>query len=276
MAERARRPFRAVIVDDEPAAREAVSTFLADEPRVEIVGEAGDGDAAVEVVRRTAPDLLFLDVQMPDRDGFGVLEALGDAVPPGVVFVTAHDEHALRAFEVHALDYVLKPFGRPRFEAAVARALRRLEAEDALAARRTLATLLEGRRTAGGAAGQLTSDRDEEAPRPPRRLGVRVGARTVLVPVEEVEWAEADGDYVRLHAGGKVHLLAARMHALEAALGHGRFLRIHRSVLVNLDRVRELVRDPDGGGHVLLDNSVRLRVARGRWDALEGALSLKG
>ena len=276
MAERVRRPFRAVIVDDEPAAREAVATFLADEPRVEIVGEAGDGNAAVEVVRRTVPDLLFLDVQMPDRDGFGVLEALGDAVPPGVVFVTAHDEHALRAFEVHALDYVLKPFGRPRFAAAVARALRRLEAEDALAARRTLATLLEGRRTAGGAAGQLTSNRDEEAPRAPRRLGVRVGARTVLVPVEEVEWAEADGDYVRLHAGGKVHLLAARMHALEAALGHGRFLRIHRSVLVNLDRVRELVRDPDGGGQVLLDNSVRLRVARGRWEALEGALSLKG
>jgi len=276
MAEGTRGPFRAVVVDDEPAAREVVTTFLGDEPRVEVVGEAADGDAAVALVRRLRPDLLFLDVQMPDRDGFGVLEALGDDVPRGVVFVTAHDEHALRAFEVHALDYVLKPFGRPRFRAAVARALRRLEAEDALAARRTLATLLEGRRATGEAAAEL-APRGKDAPGgPPRRLGVRVGARTVLVPVEDVAWAEADGDYVKLHAGGRVHLLATRLHALEAALGPGRFLRIHRSVLVNLEWVRELQRDPDGGGQVLLDDSVRLRVARSRWEALEAALSLTG
>jgi two-component system LytT family response regulator len=264
------------VVDDEPTAREIVRSFLADELEVEVVGEAGNGVDAVELVRRLRPDLLFLDVQMPDRDGFGVLEALAaDEIPPGVVFVTAHDEHALRAFEVHALDYVLKPFGRPRFRAAVGRALRRLAAEDALAARRTLAALLDGRRAAGSGAGVLTLPGAQGSPTRPRRLGVRVGTRTVLVDADEVDWAEADGDYVRLHAGGKVHLLAARMHALEDALGE-RFQRIHRSILVNLDRVRELHREADGGGHVLLRSDVRLRVARSRWEALEEALGLDG
>lgn len=274
MANDGRRPLRALVVDDEPTAREVVVTFLADEPSVEVVGEAGDGDTAVELVRRLEPDLLFLDVQMPDRDGFGVLEALGDDVPPGVVFVTAHDEHALQAFEVHALDYVLKPFGRPRFAAAVARALRRLEAEDALAERRTLKALLEARRV-GRAAAELTAPGNEAtSPAAPRRLGVRMGTRTILVPVEDVDWAEADGDYVRLHAGDAVHLLATRLRALEAALGPEGFVRIHRSVLVRLDRVRELHRDPDGGGHVLLADKVRLRVARSRWEDLEAALAL--
>lgn len=269
------RVFRAVVVDDEPTAREVVTTFLAEEPRVEVVGEAGDGDTAVALVREVRPDLLFLDVQMPDRDGFGVLEALGDDVPPGVVFVTAHDEHALRAFEVHASDYILKPFGRPRFEAAVERALRRLEAEDALAARTTLRVLLEGRRPAAEAPAELAPpDPGGAAKSGPRRLGVRVGTKTVLVAMDSVDWAEADGDYVRLHAEGKVHLLAAALTSLEEPLG-SRFLRIHRSVLVNLDRIRELHREPDGSGHVVLEEGVRLRVSRGRWDELERALELR-
>jgi two-component system LytT family response regulator len=124
MAERG--PYSAVIVDDEPAGREAVAALLAGEPRIEVVAEATNGRDAVDIVRAAKPDLVFLDIQMPDRDGFGVIDALGDDVPRGIVFVTAHDEHALRAFEVHALDYVLKPFGRPRFRAAVQRAIRRL------------------------------------------------------------------------------------------------------------------------------------------------------
>lgn len=256
MADRERRPHRVVVVDDEPTAREVVTTFLAEEPAVEVVGEAGDG------------------VQMPDRDGFGVLEALGEDVPAGVVFVTAHDEHALRAFEVHALDYVLKPFGRPRFQAAVVRALRRLEAESALEARSTLNALLEGRRAGEGAAAELAASSEGAGSGTSRRLGVRVGTRTILVPVDDVDWAEADGDYVKLHAAGKAHLLSSRLHVLESTLDPGRFLRIHRSVLVNLDRVRELHRDPDGGGHVLLQNDVRLRVARSRWEDLETALRL--
>ncbi|MBL8984992.1 MAG: response regulator, partial [Gemmatimonadetes bacterium] len=139
-------PIRAVVVDDEPAARDVVLTLLAEQTRIEVVGQAGNGRAAIELVRRTRPDLLFLDIQMPDEDGFGVLAALGDEVPRGVVFVTAHDEHAIRAFDVHALDYVLKPFGRPRFAAAVARALERLDALDALTLRRTLASMADDRK----------------------------------------------------------------------------------------------------------------------------------
>jgi two-component system LytT family response regulator len=139
------RRIRAVVVDDEPSAREVVLTLLAEHPSVEVVGEATNGREAVELIRRLRPGLPFLDVQMPDLDGFAVLDALGADVPRGVVFVTAHDEHAIRAFEVHALDYVLKPFGRPRFGAAVARALDRLQAMDALSLQQTLASIAADR-----------------------------------------------------------------------------------------------------------------------------------
>lgn len=281
-------PVRAVVADDEPAAREVVVTLLADEP-VRVVGEAAQGKETVELVRRLRPDLLFLDIQMPDLDGFGVLEALGDDVPPGIVFVTAHDEHALRAFDVHALDYVLKPFGRPRFHAAVERALRRLAAEDALGWKRTVETLVRGRGLREGegdaAARLLRTAVDAEgrsgsgATRPsgaPRRLGVRLGSRTILVDVPDIDWVEADGDYVRLHVGGKVHLISERMRVLEETLDPTRFVRIHRSAIVNLKRIRELRREPDGGGLAVLSDDVRLRVARSRWETLEEALGLGG
>lgn len=267
-----RGPFTALVVDDEPAARDAVAGFLAEEPAVEVVGEAAGGEEAVRRTRELRPDLLFLDVQMPGLDGFAVVEALGEEVPPGVVFVTAHDEHAVRAFEVHALDYVLKPFGAPRFRAAVARALRGLQAEEALSARRTLEAMLQGRRADAAEAGTL--DAADRSGRGPARLGVRVGNRTVIVDLRSVDWVEADGDYARLHAGGRVHVVSERMHALESLLPGERFVRIHRSVIVNLDRVRELRRDPEGGGAVVLEDDVRLRVARGRWETLERALGL--
>src|SRR5690348_1080822 len=146
MADEARSaPVRAVVVDDEPTAREVVMTLLAEYPMVEVVGQATNGKEAVQLVRHLKPDLLFLDIQMPDQDGFHVLDALGDDVPRGIVFVTAHDEHAIRAFDVHALDYVLKPFGRPRFKAAVTRALDGLRARDALTLHRTLASMAADR-----------------------------------------------------------------------------------------------------------------------------------
>lgn len=267
--------YRAVVVDDEPEARQVVVTFLEEEPRIEVVGQAANGEEAVGLVHRLEPDLLFLDIQMPDLDGFGVLEALGARVPAGVVFVTAHDEHALRAFEVHALDYVLKPFGRPRFRAAVSRALGRLGAEEALASRRTVSAVLQRRRDRGAEAGDLAQEEDAGRPRP-RRLAVRVGSRIVLVRMEDVDWVEADGDYVRVNAAGATHLLSSRLTALEALLGSDRFCRIHRSVLVNLDRVHELHREPDGSGYVLLERGVRLRVSRGRWEELARALGVAG
>jgi two-component system LytT family response regulator len=265
--------LRALVVDDEPVAREAVRTLLQEEPAIEVVGEAGSGDEAIQCVRRLQPDLLFLDVQMPGRDGFEVLEALGPDVPRGVVFVTAFDEHALRAFDVHALDYVVKPFGRPRFAAAVARAVARLRAEDAASLRRALAGLARSLKPSSEPAGLLALD-DSGSPSHPERLTVRLGSRILLVPVDEVDWIESDGDYVRIHAGGAAHFIAARTAALERLLDPRRFLRIHRSVIVNLSRVRELARDDDGGGAVVLHDGVRLRVARSRWEGLERALGI--
>jgi two-component system LytT family response regulator len=268
--------LRAVVVDDEPVARGAVLTLLADEPAIEVVGEAGNGREAVEVVRHARPDLLFLDVQMPDLDGFQVLDRLGERVPPAVVFVTAHDEHALRAFEVHALDYLLKPFGRPRFRAAVARAMERLSAEEALTLQRTIASLARESAESDPAAGELTaeSEKGDGTRDRPRRLAVRTGDRIVLVDVDSIDWIEACGDYARLHAGERRHLIAERMHALEDLLDPGRFLRVHRSIIVRLDGISELRRDPDGSGSVVLGTGVRLRVARGRWEALERALGI--
>lgn len=262
------RVFRALVVDDEPAARDALHALLADEPRVSVIGEARNGDEAVERVRALRPDLLLLDVQMPDRDGFGVLDALGDDVPAGVVFVTAHDEHALRAFEVHALDYVLKPFGRPRLRAAVHRAVRRLDAEDAWSLRHTLAALVRGHRATLEDGGIET----DAVAAPITRLAVRRNDRTLLVDVDDVDWIEAVGDYVRLHTARGVHLLADRMHALEQRLDPARFLRIHRSTIVNLRRVCAVQRAEDGGGIVHLDSGVQLRVARNRWASFERSI----
>jgi two-component system LytT family response regulator len=273
-------PLRAVIVDDEPDARDVVRTLLGAHAGIRVVGEATNGRDAVALVRRERPDLVFLDVQMPDLDGFGVLEELGEEVPRAVVFVTAHDEHAIRAFELHALDYVLKPFGRPRFDAAVARAIERLSALDALSLQRTLASMADGRRSRQEPPSELAAEAGANEgpsarPAPLRRIGVRNGSRITLVDVEAIDWIEADGDYVRIHAGPARHLVLQRLHALEDALEPGAFVRIHRSVLVSVSRIRELHRESDGGGSIVLRDGVRLRVARGRWDELQGALGVR-
>ena len=271
---------RAVVVDDEPTAREVVMTLLTEHPTVQVVGEATNGKEAVQLVRRLKPDLLFLDIQMPDQDGFRVLEALGGDVPRGIVFVTAHDEHAIRAFDVHALDYVLKPFGRPRFRAAVTRALEGLRAMDALTLHRTLASMAADRadsRPAGELAlGDGAPEADGKArTASPRRIGVRNGAKITLVDIEAIDWVEASGDYARIHAGKHAYLVSQRMHALERLLEAREFVRVHRSLIVNVKRVRELHRDPDGGGTLVLTDGVRLRVARGRWEAMERALEME-
>src|SRR5687767_6835308 len=201
-------------------------TLLAEHPSVQVVGEASNGKEAVQLVRQLRPDLLFLDIQMPDLDGFRVLEALGDDVPRGVVFVTAHDEHALRAFDVHALDYILKPFGRPRFNAAVTRALERLSALDALTMQRTLASMASDRRAGTEPSAEVAIAELDARPEPPRRLGVRTGAKVVLIDVDAVDWVEASGDYARIHAGAQTYLVSQRMHVLEGALEAGEFIRI--------------------------------------------------
>lgn len=217
--------LRAVVVDDEPPARDLLASLLAkvSEPAVEVVAQCSDGFAAVKACHELKPDVLLLDIQMPKLDGFEVLELLaqGGGTLPAVVFVTAHDQHALRAFEVHAVDYLLKPFNRERLESALQRALQRRAQPGAAAAL-----------AAAGQSGSL------------RRIAVRDGARVTLIPVAQLDYAEAQDDYVGLTAQGKVHLKQQTLASLEAALDPAEFVRIHRSWLVRLERVARI--EPTG------------------------------
>lgn len=218
-------PLRVLIVDDEPLARQRLVGLLEGHD-VEIAGECGDGLAAVAAIEAQAPDLLFLDVHMPKLDGFGVLEAIAPERMPVTVFVTAYDQYALRAFEVHALDYLLKPFDRERFERTLERA--RLEIERARASERTL-------KLAG-----LLADLQAARPKALDRLVVRANGRVFFLRAGDVDWIEAAANYVDLHVGNEVHLIRETINELAARLDPATFLRIHRSIIVNLDRVKEI------------------------------------
>jgi two-component system, LytTR family, response regulator len=253
--------IRALIVDDEPPARRRLRALLCAEPDVEVAGECGDGREAVERIRALRPDLVFLDVQMPEAGGFDVVAAVGPGRMPAVVFVTAYDEFALRAFEVHALDYLLKPFDTERFRAALHHAREHLRRKRTGELEGRLVSLLEGLRP------------------PPaylERIPVRSGARIHLVPVDDVDYLEADDNYVRLHAGARTHLLRETLGALEARLDPARFLRVHRSLVVNLSRVAEL--ESLGGGEYVLALTTGARLVSGRSyrAKLQDALKLRG
>ncbi|MEZ5065806.1 MAG: response regulator [bacterium] len=252
--------LRVVIVDDESLARSRVRDLLAREADVEIVGEADGGAPAIEMIRRTRPDLVLLDVQMPEVDGFDVLEALDDdeADLPEVIFVTAHDGHALRAFDAHALDYLLKPFRDERFRDALDRARAAIVHDS----RRRLAQSI--RRLLGRESGEPVRD----------HLVVRSPGRVRLVPLDTIDWIESAGNYVMLHCGKESHLLRETMTELENRLDDTRWIRVHRTALVRLERVREVRVSPSGDGRIRLDNGVEVPLSR-RYrkrfeDALEG------
>jgi two-component system LytT family response regulator len=253
--------IRAVIVDDEPLARERIRSLVGQEPDVEVVGEAGDGRAAVELIRREKPDLVFLDVQMPGLDGFGVLQALEGAVPPAVVFVTAYDQYALQAFDVHALDYLLKPFNSRRFKKAMQRARTELARDSAPEVHERLLSLLEG----------LRADR-----RAPERIVLKSAGRVSFLKVDEVDWVEAEGNYVRLHVGPTSHLLRETMKNIEGRLDPDRFIRIHRSTIVNTDRIKELHPLFHGEYAVILRDGTRLTASRGPDNKLRRLLEAAG
>jgi two-component system LytT family response regulator len=247
--------LRVLIVDDEEVARQRVRRLLAREQDVEIVGEASDGIQAVESIRALSPDLVFLDVQMPEVDGFEVLERLRPDPVPEVVFVTAYDDYAVRAFEVHAVDYLRKPFDATRFREAFARARRRLASAEAEARARKLDALLA----------QIQA----QPPRSRERLMVRADGRLYFVRVDDIDWVEAAGNYVKLHVGRETHLMRETMAGIEALLDPSRFLRIHRSAIVNLDRVREMQPWFSGEYTVILRDGTQLRLSRVYRDRLE-------
>jgi two-component system LytT family response regulator len=274
--------IRALIVDDEPLAREGVRLRLARHADVEVVGEAGDGASAVDAVRALAPDLVFLDVQMPGLTGVEVIEALPAERMPAIVFVTAYDQYAIRAFEANALDYLLKPFDEDRFAAAVDRARRRIaERRDGEMGRRLAALLAEyGRGADGSPAAQTASPAPpsassataEDAQRYVDRLVLKDAASVTFVPVAELDWVEADGDYMRLHTGPKSRLMRSTMAELERRLDPSRFVRIHRSTIVNVARIREMRPTFHGEYTVVLHDGVRLKLSRGYRDRLQSLL----
>ncbi|HEX7048784.1 MAG TPA: LytTR family DNA-binding domain-containing protein [Longimicrobiales bacterium] len=268
MSDAAGSAIRALIVDDEPLAREMVRARLESEPDVEIVGEAEDGPAAVAAITALRPDIVFLDIQMPEMDGFEVLERTAAHHLPIIVFVTAYDEYALRAFDVHALDYLLKPFTAERFARAMRRARHEAMRSDA-AVRRALARLLDSRDAGSADAADCGRTAGANAASgPARRFVVKRRDSYLLVKADDLVWIEAAGDYVRLHCDGESHLLRATMADMEARLDAARFRRIHRSAIVNLDRVAE-IRPADGGAYtVVLEGGTTLRMSRGYRDNL--------
>ena len=256
--------IRTLIVDDEPLARRNLRLLLEKDPQIEILEECRNGREAVKSIEQHAPDLVFLDIQMPEMDGFDVLENVGPEGMPAVVFVTAFDQYALKAFEVHALDYLLKPYDDTRFLQALQRAKGQIESREINKVSKRLLALLEDR--------ESLREVTNRKPAYLKRLMVKLANRVVLLKVDEIDWIEADGNYAKLHIGPKSHLLREKMHDLEKQLDPDKFVRIHRSIIVNLNRIKELQPHFNGDYIVVLDNGRQLRLSRSRREQLESKL----
>jgi two-component system, LytTR family, response regulator len=256
------KPIRAIIVDDEPLAREGLRRLLAEEADVECVAECPDGLAAVEAVRAHAPDLLLLDIQMPEMDGFGVLERIAGDDLPVIIFVTAFEEHAIRAFEVHALDYLTKPVDPERFREALERARGELLQRDRKELLGRVMKMLGSLRSRQGGMD---------------RIMLRSAGKITFLRVEEIDWIEAQGDYVCLHAlGGKKHLLRERISTMEEQLPPQTFVRIHRSTIINAARIREMQPLYHGDYSVILLDGTRLTLSRSYRDRVFEDLQMAG
>jgi two-component system LytT family response regulator len=257
------RPIRVLVVDDEPLARERLSDLLRSLP-AQIVGTADSGDAALSAIRTLRPDLVFLDVQMPGKTGLEVVRELGAAEMPPTIFVTAYDQYALKAFDLAALDYLVKPFDDERFEQAFERARRTIELRDfgrlSVQLLEVLAQLEAGA-TRGGA--------DQRGRAYLERIAVEMRGQVRVVPVADIDYITASGQYAELHVGEKTHLIRERMQTLEERLDPALFFRVHRSAIVRLDRIESLLRDAGGDYAVRLRGGTQLSVSRNRIEALE-------
>jgi two-component system LytT family response regulator len=250
--------IRTLIVDDEPLARRGIRAQLDEEADIEIVSECRNGLEAVAAIEEQSPDLVFLDVQMPELDGFGVLEAVGVDRMPVVIFVTAYDQYALRAFDVHALDYLLKPVDAERFASALQRARKQIEHHNVQDLNQRLQTFLDD---------VQTKQKFTE------RLVIKSGGRIFFLKVEEIDWIEAADNYVRLHVGGDSHLLRETMNHLEKRLDPDHFLRVHRSRIINIRRIKELQPLFRGEYDIMLQDGTRLESGRGYRDKLQKLFS---
>lgn len=254
---------RVLVVDDEPLARERVRALLQGLPDVECIGECADGVAAVAAIHKDAPDIVLLDVQMPELDGFGVISALSGGKMPAVIFVTAYDRFALKAFEVHAVDYLLKPFDKERFVTAINRAIDQVKRQQAGELSQRLTAL-------------LADVRPEQKPKHLDRIAVKSSGRVVFVKVDEIDWVEAADNYVSLHVGAENHLHRETMASIEGQLPPEKFMRISRSTIVNMDRIKELQPLFHGEYTVILRNGTKLTLSRSyreKLDQLMGRLS---
>ena len=245
---------RLLIVDDEPLARQRLRDLLSDEPDVELVGEAGDGREAVAMIRKLKPDVVVLDIQMPEMDGFDVVRALGPKQLPAIIFATAFDRFAVKAFEVHAVDYLLKPFDGDRLNEALRRARERQKRESAAGVDSQIAALLA-----------WLKPRAES----PGRLLIKADGKVVVVAIAEIDWIESADNYVVLHVGRENHIQRETLSAMEAKLPSDRFIRISRSVLVNISRIRELQPLFHGEYAVILGDGTRLTLTRTYRDSLD-------
>jgi two-component system LytT family response regulator len=249
--------IRTLVVDDEPIARDWLRTLLAEDPDVKLVGEAANGADAVAAAVREQPDLIFLDVQMPERDGFQVLEDLGTERAPVIVFVTAHDQYAVRAFDVDAVDYLLKPFDRGRFRDALARAKRQLLGDPKGVLAWKLMSMLKA---------------SEPGKAPASRLLIKADGRIQVLRVRDIDWIEAAGHYVNVHAGKMTRLIRETMNELESRLDPNVFLRVHRGAIVNVDRIREIEPLFHGEAVLVLGDGKRVTVSRSFRPKLEETL----
>lgn len=239
--------IRTMIIDDEPLARERVKRFLRDEDEIEIIGECGNGVDAVGAIKEKKPDLVFLDIQMPEKNGFEVIRSLNGKYMPTVVFVTAYDQYALQAFDVHALDYLLKPFTRERLHRAVVRAREQIDGKRYGKIDERLTSLI---------ADLKTEKKYLE------RLVVKTTGRVFFLKADEIDWIEAAGNYVKLHVGRETHMIRETMNGIEAKLDPDRFLRIHRSTVVHIDRIKELHPMFSGDYAVILRDGTELALSR--------------
>jgi two-component system, LytTR family, response regulator len=251
------KKLRTMIVDDEPLARERLASLLSAEQDIEVIGQCRDGEEAVLGIQQHKPDLVFMDVQMPALNGFEVIDAVGSEHMPLVIFVTAYDQHALRAFQVRALDYLLKPFDRERFQEALQRARAHIQRDETGdVGRRLLALVKDLRRD------QPKTD----------RLVVKSGGRLFFLRTDEIDWVEASGNYVRLHVGTTSHLLRETMNAIEGRLDPEKFFRIHRCRIVNMERIQEMQPWLNGEYAVVLRTGTRLTLSRGYREKLQERL----